>query len=868
MSASTVFGAIASGVCALVFALAALRAESREDAVRAPNPWFFLERAFPRGEIPKDEWRRAQRDAEAMRAAARADNGFRAGWVARGPTNIGGRVTDLAVDPTDANRVFAATAEGGVLRSTDAGLHWTPLFDQEASLSIGAIALDPVDTDIVYAGTGEVNPGGGSVAYGGTGLYRSTDAGLTWEVLGLEETGSIGRVRVDPTDSDRIYVAAMGDLWDSGPDRGVYRSTDGGASFDRVLFVSDSTGAVDLILRPDQPQVLFAAMWERMRRPEAYDYGGATSGVYQSTDGGTTWSLVQGGLPAPSGAVGRIGLSLCAGQPATVHAVYADDIGFFSGLYRSTNAGANWIRTNDGALANVFSSYGWWFGNVRTHPTDPSRIFVVGFDTYRSTNAGASWSFVTSGVHVDHHALEFGAGANPVIYLGHDGGVHRSTNGGTGWTKLPDLPITQFYRVAIGPSEPVALLGGAQDNGTVRTLTGGLSDWSEILGGDGFQPLVHPLQPNRVWAEFQYGSLYYSTNGGGAFNSATAGIGGGDRHNWNTPVRLDPTDPNRMYYGTQRLYRSTNGSSWTAVSPDLTFGASGGGGQVAGTLSTIDVSPLDGNILWTGSDDGRVQRSTNFGVNWVDVTAGLPQRWITAVRAGPHAAATSYVTVSGFRWNESLPHVFRTTNLGASWSPISANLPEAPINDLISDPLDPERIFIASDVGVFETRDGGATWSALGASLPNVVVTSLVLDSPRRTLYAGTYGRSLFSLDLEDPAGADTDPTSPVSGASDAAFVSLRAVGPNPAVDRVNFFLDSRHAVGRTLQVVTASGRHIRSVPIADGVAAPLEWDLHDDDGRRVAAGRYFARLRARQEGTAREIVSAAAPLIVLAPRK
>jgi photosystem II stability/assembly factor-like uncharacterized protein len=829
-------------------------------APRTPNPWFFLERAYPFGRIPRELWQQAQLEARALKARG----GQRGTWEFRGPTNIGGRMTDLAVDPVDAAVAFAGAAEGGVLRTTDRGQHWTPLFDDQPALSVGAVALDPGNPQVVYAGTGEVNPGGGSVAYGGAGIFRSTDRGDSWTPLGLEAVGSIGRIRIDPTNSSRIYVAAMGDLWSKGPDRGVYRSTDAGATWQNVLALSDSTGAVDLILRPDQPQTLFAAMWERIRRPEAYRYGGATCGVFKTTDGGDTWSLAGGGLPAPSTNLGRIGLSLCAAQPNTMYAVYADQIGYFAGLYKTTNGGTNWTRAADGALSSVFASYGWWFGNCRAHPVDPNRVFVLGLDFYRSTNGGSSWSEVSGGMHVDHHALEFGGGTNPVIYEGNDGGLYSSTNGGTAWSFLPNQPITQFYRLAQDMQQPARLYGGAQDNGTVRTLTGALNDWTNIYGGDGFGPVVDYTNGSRIWAQYQYGSLSYSSNGGSSWTDATSGIGSSDRHNWNTPVRMDPSNPNRMYYGTQRVYRSTNGTSWTAISSDLSGGTHGGTqGQLYGTITTIDVSRLDGGVIWAGCDDGYVQVTTNGGTNWTNVSGALPDRWVTSVRCSPSSRSTCYVTISGFRWDSPLPHVFRTTDMGARWTAIAGNLPEAPANDVAIDPLNEQRIFVATDLGVYETMDGGVSWGVLGGNLPNVVVTQFVLNTSTRILTAATYGRSMFSYDINQSTAVE-----PMAGGGESTVGLVHPPYPNPARDGVWIAWEPAGSAPVTVDVYSVSGRRVWSQETgrtsgAGGSTGPsrVYWNVRELDGRRVAAGTYFCRVcrGARELGSRSVVVQAVA---------
>jgi photosystem II stability/assembly factor-like uncharacterized protein len=517
---------------------------------KKPNEWFFMQRAYPLGDIPMDQYREAVEQAKTQRdllegAGGQAGAGV-GSWEAVGPTNIGGRVTAVALHPDVPDRIFLGAAFGGVLSSTDGGASWTPLMDDEPSLSIGALAMHPDDPAHLYVGTGEANASGDS--YAGTGVYESTDAGETWSFLGLPDSRHIGRIAVHPLDPNLIFVAAMGGLYSTGPDRGCYRSTDGGTTWEQVLFASDDAGCIDVAVHPGDPDIVYAAMWERQRGPGFRYVGGVNSGVHRSTDGGDTWELLGGGLPGPASDVGRIGLAICEASPTVLYAIYADDPGYFDGLYKTENGGDSWFRVNDGALSDLYSSFGWYFGNVRVDPMDPDRVYAMGLDTYKSTNGGNSWSNITGNrIHVDEHDWWISPGNSNWMLSGNDGGLYLTTNSGSTWAKFRDLPITQFYAACLDPQQPWRLYGGTQDNGTMRTPAGLLDDWEIILGGDGFYCIVDYTNSNTIYAEWQWGNLRKSTDGGNNFFDAENGIPGGERRNWSTPVVMDPSDNETLY---------------------------------------------------------------------------------------------------------------------------------------------------------------------------------------------------------------------------------------------------------------------------------------------------------------------------------
>jgi len=779
---------------------------SSEINLQYPNDWFFMQRAYPTGEINYQVYFQSLKIAELLKQQ-KSESKDTTVWIQAGPVNIGGRLSDVEMHPSDFETIYAGAASGGVYKSVDAGLNWIPVFDDALSLSVGDIAIAPSDPDIIYVGTGEANAGGGSQTYDGVGIYKSVDAGQTWLYCGLPESRNVGRMVVHPADPDILYVAAMGNLFAENPERGVYKTSDGGQNWENVLYISDSTGGIDIVIHPNNPDTLYAAMWERVRRPDRRSYGGLTCGIHRTYNGGLTWEELTDGLPSPGANIGRIGIDISLSQPSTLYAIYADKIGFFEGLYKSTNNGNSWAQTNDGALADCFTSYGWWFGRISVDPVDPNIVYVIGFDLYKTSNGGNSWSNISSwDVHVDQHELFIHPQNHNFLVLGNDGGLYISENGGNDWSWINNLPVTQFYTCETDQQFSERLYGGTQDNGTNRTMTGNTDDWQNIYGGDGFYVLVDPENNNYVYAEYQYGNLARSTNGGSSFNTAMNGISTSDRKNWCTPVALDPTNPEILYYGANRLYKSVNrAASWTAISTDLTNGP--GVNLTYGTITAISVSPVNPEIVYVGTDDGNVWVSAESGTDWEYLSASLPDRWVTRIAADPLNENTAYITFSGYRWDEYLPHIFKTTDKGQNWEDISGNLPEMPVNDVIIDPENNARLYVATDAGVYVLDGPGQSWNMLGSNLPNVPVNDLTLHNDSRKLIAATYGRSMYTYDLYQDTLSTFIPNSKIK------IQNLNfKVTPNPFSEKVIISFESEKSQTGYLEIYNFSGQRVVSL--------------------------------------------------------
>ena len=739
-------------------------------------------------------------------------------------------------------------------KSNDSGVNWSCVTDAYPFYSVGALALNPLNPNTVWCGTGEAN---GSVdSYDGDGLWRSPDGGATWQNMGLTTTARIARVVVDPGDSNHVLVAAMGEQFSTSPDRGLYQTTDGGATWNRVLYVSDSTGVTDLVVNPVHPDTMWCATWERVRRLTYRRTSGPESGVWRSIDRGTTWTRMTTGLPTPTDSVGRIQLAVAPSRPSTV---YAQVTGGYSlgyagvGFYRSVDGGTTWTRrTTGGSWSSNFGGFAWYFGDIVVDPNNADHVWSLAVSLYVSTNGGQTFAGIGS-VHSDQHALWIDPANSNHEYLGDDGGFWSTTTGSS-WTHATTLPISQFYDGDVHPTLTGTIYGGLQDNSTIMT-TSGPSSYVTIQGGDGFHVLVDPVNPSIVFDEYQNcssgGGFFRSTNGGTS-QGGTSGWTSSDRFGWDTPITINPQDHNCLLAASQYVYRSTNnGVTWSKINgqdmstnpvSQLTYGC----------VTTLAISNADTTLYYAGTDDGNVWRSNNRGASWTSIGAGLPGRWVTRVVPDPADPQVVYVTESGFTQDQSASLVFRSANQGAAWTNISGNLPNIPANALVVDPTDTQTLFLGTDVGVWVTRNRGAGWYALGTGLPVQTVFDLKLHGASRQLFAFTHGRSAWTINVSAlPAAGVTAAVPP--------RLDLSPAWPNPARGAVRMSLELSHAARAEVVIYDVLGRRVST--LASGVlgagAHEITWDGRDAGGRRAGSGVYFARASAEGATRTQRIVLA-----------
>ncbi|MBZ5497000.1 MAG: hypothetical protein LAP85_11410 [Acidobacteriia bacterium] len=755
-------------------------------------------------------------------------------WRSIGPVNTGGRVDDFAVArvPGAPDAIYVATASGGVFKSVNGGTSWTPIFDGvDAMMSTGDIAVAPGNPNIVWVGTGEANNRQSSSW--GDGVYKSVDGGRTWKNMGLKETRHIGRIIIDPANPDVVYVAAVGHLWGSNPERGVFKTADGGQTWNKVLYVDENTGANDIVLDPGNSQRLFASTYQRQRKAWGFNGGGPGSGIYRSLDGGATWTKLTNGLP--QGDKGRIGLDIFPADGRIVYATVeagggaqgggrggagggggrgggaaaeggaAAAAGGGGGVYRTTDGGESWERL---WAQNPRPSY---YSQIRIDPKDRNRIYVLGSNRgfYISDDGGKSFRDVFSNVHSEDHALWVDPDNPNHLIVGGDGGVSISWDRGLTWDFRRNMPIGQFYEIDVDNRDPYTICGGLQDNGvwcmpSATRNRNGIADrdaWN-IGGGDGFHAHFDPKDSNTVYEESQNGAL-------ARVNLATlervnvrpgpaerpqpgAPRDAGYRWNWDTPVLISSIDPKVLYMGANVLFRSPDrGGSWKAISPDLTLHidrdtlemmgsritaqtlSRNDGQSNYGSLTTIGESPFDARVLYTGSDDGQVQMTRDGGATWTNITSRFPalppRTYASTVLPSRHAAGRVYATFDGHYDDDYRAYVYVSEDYGQTWKSLSAGLPETSINRIREHPKNPRFLVLAHERGVHFSNDGGATWTSLATNMPTVPVDDAIIHPRDNALIVGTHGRGIWILDDVGPLEALT----PDAVKTDALLVSI-----------------------------------------------------------------------------------------------
>ena len=721
-----------------------------------------------------------------------------------GPAIMGGRVSDIAVDPDRPDTFYVGLATGGVWKTANAGATFSPLFDKEPVASIGALAVAPSDPKVIWVGTGEANDRNSSGW--GDGVYRSTDGGATWVHAGLPGSKAIARIVVSPKDPAAAYAAVMGDLWNPGGERGLFKTTDGGKSWKAVLKapgdLDTRVGCGDVTLDPSNPETLYAALYARQRTPWSFTYGTGASkgqdvgGIYRSTDGGATWQKLEKGLPTLTG---RIGLDISRSNPKIVMAVIQSDQGGTTdidnvlskagGVFRSEDGGNSWTRMS------ALDPRPFYFSQIRIDPVNSQRVYVAGYMLHVSDDGGRSFrEDLFKQVHPDCHALAFPKGdlpkaepaksGEPVhppittrLLLGTDGGVYQSYQGGQTWIHLDHIPAGEYYRITLDDSTPYRIAGGLQDNanwvGPSRTRSKeGIRncDWTNIQGGDGFSCVFDPQDHDVIYAESQGGAVHRFNLRTGEVKTLQPSPAEGQpafRFNWNAPLIGSSHTKGVLYLGGNRVFRLTDhGEHFTLISPDLStqdparIMTTGSGAETYGVVFTLAESPVKAGLLWAGTDDGKLWITEDDGAHWTDLSAHVPApargQWMSRIEPGAHDPKVAYLAVDAHRAGLYAPLVYRTADGGLTWQSLAANLPAGvPVKVVREDPVNPDLLFAGTEAGLYASLDRGASWVKFGG-LPAVAVDDLQIQPQAHDLVIATHGRSLYVLDDISPLEALT----------------------------------------------------------------------------------------------------------------
>ena len=770
-----------------------------------------------------------------------------------GPGTMSGRISAIeGVNQEEGKTLYVGTAGGGIWKTTNAGVTFKPIFDKYCQ-SIGAIAIDQKNPKIIYAGTGESNMRN-SVSIG-DGLYKSTDGGDNWVKIGLDSTEHISKIVIDPSNSSIIYVSAPGPLWSDSKHRGLYKSVDAGKTWEKILYISEKAGCADISLDPSQPNTVYATTWEFRRLPYLFNSGGPGSGIYKSLDGGKTWKELTKGLPAKP--FGRTALALAPSAPNNLLAIVESAK---TGLYISSDGGENWKEQS--ASLNVVSRP-FYFSTLVVDPKDPKRVYRPAYSFAYSIDGGYSYA-ESSGeggwVHSDHHALWINPSNTNQLYLGTDGGVYMSLDRGVSWSFMQNLPVGQFYHVAVDQQTPYKLYGGLQDNGSWMAPSAapggvGVGDWKAIYGGDGFWVVPDPTDPTIAYAESQGGDINRIDTRTLKSFSVRPQPGSGDgklRWNWNTPIATGKANPKNLYTGAQYLFKSTNqGRSWTKISPDLTTNdkkkqeQENSGGLSADvtsaenhtTIFTISESPLDENMIWVGTDDGNLQLTTDGGKTWTNVSkniaaAGIPaQTWVSSIEPSNFDKNIVYASFDNHMYGDHKTYAARSTDMGKTWKSFTSNEFTGFAHKIKEDLVNKDLLFLGTEMGLFSSIDGGENWYRMKNNIPwYALVRDIQIHPVTNDLILGTHGRGIMIIDDITPMRKltkdkidqdvilfDIKPMNLTMGKfGSSGFPSTGGwVAPNPAsIPPIEYYLKDRVSSGKVeLEIYDPSGKLVQTIP-------------------------------------------------------
>lgn len=767
-----------------------------------------------------------------------------------GPALMSGRVVDLEGHPTNNKIIYAGAGGGGVWKSQDGGVNFSPIFDKH-NQSIGNIAVDPKNPDqVIWVGTGETWTRNSVTV--GDGIYKSSDGGQNWTNMGLGKSERISSIEINPENTNEIYVGVMGALWGNSAERGVYKTADGGKTWEKIFFVNETSGCSELVMDPKDSKTLYACFWEFRRTAYSFNSGGESSALYKSTDAGKTWNKIHNGFP--KGKLGRIAFAVAPSNTKLLYAVIEAEKDVDKGMYKSEDAGATWTRTN-GDFGLVVRPF--YFSRIVIDPRDPNIILKAGLRGSLSRDGGKTFRDIGGGIHADVHDFWFDINSSERMYLCDDGGVYRSYDNGNVWDMVKGIPVSQFYQVAVDDQTPFKVYGGLQDNGSwigPSAKPGGIEnrDWVSVGAGDGFRTMPNPKDPNIVYSEMQGAENIWRVNlEKNSVKTIKPFPEANDpkfRFNWNTPLATSKNQANRLYCGSQFLHKSEDmGETWVKISPDLTtndpakqqqensggISADNSGAENHCTVFAINESPLDENIIWAGTDDGNIQVTLDGGKNWNNVTANVPNlpknTWCYFIEPSSFDKNTAYAVFTGYTQNDFNPYIYKTTDAGKTWKSIVSADIKSFVRNIKEDYKNPNLLFIGTEAGLYVTIDGGQNWSQFKNQMPPVAVHWVELHPRENAVVMATHGRGVIIIDDISPLRQitkdviskefqffETKPYKLIESGSFGGYARMgEFVGENPSKQpKIVYYQKSRHTFGKmSLEIFDKDNNKIADLP-------------------------------------------------------